>query len=169
VALWLNEKLMKTRINQIKKTMVLVLLVLGFGAASAQEEQALVKDAIEAKQFVFEAQTALPTAASMRQLSGEGYRLRVSGDSLVAHLPYFGRVYSSLYNGDGGYKFTSTQNNYKVKHLKRGGWDITLQPKDITDVREIQLTVSENGTAMLRVLSNNRQPISYNGRVSKLQ
>ena len=156
---------MKTRINLYKTPFLFLLVMLCFGAAQAQDDSNLVKDAVAARQFVFDAQKVLPTGARARQVSGERYNLRVSGDSLVSYLPYFGRAYSTSYNGESGIKFTSTDFDYSVKNTKRGGWEISLRPKDVTDFREFVLTVFENGSAMLRALSNNRQPISYNGTV----
>jgi hypothetical protein len=156
---------MKTRINPLKKTILFLVLLLCFYAAYAQNSEVPVRSAIESRKFVFDAQTVLPNAARARQISGEGYEVRVSGDSLVSYLPYFGRVYSAPLNGEGGIKFTSTKFDYAVKNRKRGGWEIELQPNDITDVRKLVLTVFENGSATLRAMSNNRQPISFNGTV----
>lgn len=156
---------MKTRINFFRKTLLVLMFPLCFGAAYAQNSEGSVKSAIEGRKFVFNAQTVLPNAARSQQISGEGYEVRVSGDSLVSYLPYFGRVYSVPLNGEGGIKFTSTKFGYAVKNRKRGGWEIELQPNDVADVRKLVLTVFENGSATLRAMSNNRQPISFNGTV----
>jgi hypothetical protein len=56
-----------------------------------------------------------------------------------------------------------------VKATKKGGWEIVLKPKDVRDVREYFLSVSEKGYANLRVTSNNRQPISYSGVITALK
>src|ERR1044071_8700908 len=79
-----------------------------------------------------------------KALSSE-YDLRLLGDSVVAYLPYFGRAYAATYgSGDGGIKFTSTQFEYTAKTRKKG-WDITIAPKDGSDVRQLFLSVSPNG------------------------
>jgi hypothetical protein len=41
-----------------------------------------------------------------------------------------------------------------------------MKPSDVTDFREFLLTISENGYGTLRALTNNRQPISFNGYIS---
>lgn len=159
---------MKTHIKNVKKAVLFLFLFIGFGAVHAQDSSA-VRTALETKHFLFKAQTVLPTVGRMRQLTGEDYQVRVSGDSTVSYLPYFGRAYSASMTGEGGIKFTSTQFDYTVKARRKGGWDITLRPKDVSDVRELFLTVSESGNATLRATTNNRQPISYNGTVEAVQ
>jgi hypothetical protein len=52
---------------------------------------------------------------------------------------------------------------------KKGGWEITITPKDGKDVRNCQLTVYESGNANLLVNSNNRQSINYSGEVAPLE
>jgi hypothetical protein len=159
---------MNTTTNRFIVYIIFLLLAGCAVAGNAQNENASVKAAVEAKQFVFDAQTIVPTGARARQVGGEGYRLRVSGDSLISDLPYFGRAYSASYNGEGGIKFKSASFDYAVKNRKRGGWEIALRPNDVSDFREFVLTVFDNGSAQLRALSNNRQPISYNGTVTAL-
>jgi hypothetical protein len=159
---------MKTHTMLLKKSVLFLFLAFGFAVAHAQDSTS-VKTAVETKHFVFKAQTALPTAGTMRQLSGEDYMVRVSGDSLASYLPYFGRAYTAPIGREGGIKFKTTQSDYAVKARRKGGWDIRLRPKDVSDVRELLFTVSDNGYASLRVLSNNRQPISFNGTVQAIE
>ena len=156
---------MKTHISPLKKLVLFLLLTFSLGASQAQDNQTSVKDAVAAKQFVFQVNTVLPTSGRVRQVGSDEYQVRVSGDSLVSDLPYFGRAYSAPLKSEGGLHFTSTKFEYSVSDKKKGGWDILIRPKDNSDVREFSLTVSDNGFATLRALSNNRQPISYNGVV----
>ena len=147
------------------KTAIFSLLIFCLNVAQAQEDGASVKEAVQSKQFVFEAQTVQPATGSFRQLTGERYEVRLAGDSLVSYLPYFGRVYSAPLNARGGIQFTSTKFQYAYKQKKKGDWSVSIKPSDVTDLREFVLTVNENGFATLQALSNNRQPISYNGQV----
>jgi hypothetical protein len=141
--------------------------------ATAQEsgkparEQSSIHKQIENKRFLFVAQTALPMRGRSVQLTSS-YDLRVSGDSVIAYLPYYGRAYSASMNiYDGGIKFTSVKNTFTVKDRKKGGWDITIQPADANDIRELNLTIFSNGSASLRISSNNRDPISFSGMISQ--
>lgn len=94
--------------------------------------------------------------------------MRVSKDSLVTYLPYFGRAYSApIGTSDGGFQFTSTDFAYSTEARKKGGWLIKIKPNDNRDIQQMFLTVTESGSASLQVTSTNRQPISYNGYVVK--
>jgi hypothetical protein len=158
---------MKTAINIFSKPFILLVFAFCFVTAEAQVKSNDIKSMIETKQFVFKAQTVLPTSMSIRQLSGDNYDLKLFGDSLVSYLPYFGRAYTAPVPGSpGGYNFTSTKFDFTAKERKKGGWYIVIKPEDVTDFREFSLVVSESGSATLRALSNNRQMISYNGYIT---
>lgn len=139
-------------------------------AQQAKKEKQAPKDngiekKVQDKQYTFIAQSASPMRGSIRQLS-PGYDLRVAGDSVIAYLPYFGRAYTAPDNlTGGGIKFTSIKADYQVKARNKGGWDITIKPKDASDVQQLNLTVFQNGSASLQVTTTNRQPISFNGYI----
>lgn len=131
-----------------------------------KDKQAQIKNMVEARNYVFKAQTAIPTAGSVRQLNSD-FDLRVSKDTIVSDLPYFGRAYTAPINpSEGPLRFTSTDFQYTATGKKKGGWDITITPKDRQDPRQLTLTIFENGTASVVVTSYNRQPISFNGYVT---
>jgi hypothetical protein len=142
---------------------------MGIAQESKEDKKAKKKSEIATlineKNFVFEAQTAYPTTGRQINLTSP-YDVRVSGDSVISYLPYFGRAFVAPINpDDAGIKFTSTRNSYNLKDKKNSGWDITILPKDTKDVRQMYLTVSEDGYASLNVISNNRQTIRFNGIV----
>lgn len=122
---------------------------------------------INAQDYRFIAQTAIPMGGATKHLS-YGYDLTVSHDSVVAYLPYYGRAYTAPIDPTkSGIQFTSTQFDYKVDTTKKGGWEITIKPRDNRDVNQINLSVSSAGYASLRVTSVNRQAISYSGEIVK--
>jgi hypothetical protein len=142
---------------------ILSVLLLSVTAVKAQDKN--VASLIESKNFVFVAETANPLSGQFRQLTSE-YDLRVLGDSIVAFLPYFGRAFSAPIDpNQGGIQFTSTDFEYSQQTRKKGGWNINIKPKDTRDVRQMNLFIRQNGNASLQVTSNNRQSISYNGRI----
>src|SRR5215203_3189394 len=160
---------MKTAMSILYKNFLFSVLVFANSTIHAQDKDSERRSLVESKRFVFKAQSVSPASAPLRQLNGDNYDLKVLGDSLVSYLPYFGRAYTAPTPGTtGGYNFTSTKFDYTSKNRKKGGWDITLKPKDVTDFREFGLTISQNGTASLRALSNNRQLISYNGFITEV-
>lgn len=102
-----------------------------------------------------------------RQVSG-GFELKISGDSLSCYLPYIGRAYT-VSPGEGGMNFTSASIEYKAKEKKKNNWEISIRPKDRDDIRQLILTIYNNGYARLFASSNNRQSIHYYGYISKTE
>ena len=142
-----------------------------FSCSSSQNVTAVkgaeVKNILDSQRYVFVAQTALPMGGQSRHLTSE-YRLVISPDSVISDLPYFGRAYSApMGSSEGGIKFTSTKFDYNLQESKKGKWDVTIKPKDATDVREVNVTIFDSGSASVQVTSNNRQPMSFNGYIAR--
>lgn len=168
---------MKT-IQSLSKTLLLFLLVAGSMVSVAQaqtqtkkekaaEKAAAVKKLVESQNYVFNAQTVIPMGGRSRQITSD-YDLRVAKDSVISWLPYFGRAFTAPIDPTkGGIQFTSRDFEYTVTDAKKGGWNIVIKPKDASDVQQMQLNIYENGYAYLQVMSNNRQPISFNGYVTE--
>jgi hypothetical protein len=153
------------------KTMILLLfttvaLTPAWAQQKKQDKKALIQDMVEARNYVFIPQTALPTAGSTRQLTYD-FDLRVSKDTVISNLPYFGRAYSAPINpSQGPLNFTSTKFDYTVKDRKKGGWDIIIKTQDLQqDQVQFAMSIFENGNATVTVNSTNRQPIVYNGYI----
>ena len=152
--------------NTCRKVMITLSVVLfSLTISFAQElDKATVEKAVNSKQFVFKARTVLPMRGSSRSLTSD-YEVRLLGDSIISHLPYFGRVYNATYGGSGGVDFTSAKFDYKSKLRKKGGWDVTIETKDVKDRQQLIFYISETGYATLQVMDNNREPISFNGYI----
>ncbi|HYE55276.1 MAG TPA: DUF4251 domain-containing protein [Chitinophagaceae bacterium] len=148
------------------KPVYMLLFLLGLAFTSQAQETKDIKNVIDSKNYVFTAQSATPIGGRYRQLTSD-YDLRIVGDSVVAFLPYFGRAFSAPMDPSrGGIQFTSTDFGYEQTDRRKGGWIISIKPKDVQDVRELTLSVTESGRATLQVLSNSRQSISFNGYVA---
>lgn len=145
-------------------TLALVCLLLFQQDSWSQKDTAAIGSKLRAQQYTFVAQTATPLRGRFIQLTSP-YDLRVSMDSVIAALPYFGRAFSATPGSTGGgIDFTSTKFDYK-KEWRKKKWEITIAPHDNTDVNELFLTVFDNGKASLRVSSNNRQSITFDGYI----
>jgi hypothetical protein len=158
---------MKTTVSPFKKPGILIIaLLVGTVALFAQDEKATAtKNIIESQRYVFKAETVSPTTGRTRQLTSE-YSLKISSDSVVADLPYFGRAYSAPINTGGGINFVSVKFEYNVSLDKKNRWQVTIKPKDVSESQEMFLTVFENGKADLSVRSSNRQPITFYGYIT---
>jgi hypothetical protein len=158
---------MKT-INKLSGKFLLLSFLVGLFTTTgySQNKKAEIKKMVEQKQFVFHAQTALPMSGRTKHLTTE-YDLKVAPDKIISYLPFFGRAYSLPYNPtEGGFNFTSEKFDYTTSK-KKGRWEISIKPKDVTDFKEFTLSISESGYGTLHAISNNRQPISFTGYISE--
>ena len=146
--------------------LLLIYLFAGWSVSLAQnagdQTEEVLTSAIEKKSYTYRVQSVTPMKGGTRQLN-PGYTLTVKGDTLIANLPYFGRVYQSTIGGDAGFNFTSYVFDYQVKPRKKGGWIVTIKTKDLPSQRQFNLTVSKNGSTSLSVLCSDRESISYYG------
>jgi len=128
----------------------------------SDQTKEILQSAIEYKSFTYQVQSMSPTKGGTRQLN-PGYSLLLKGDTLVANLPYIGRVHQAAYGADGGFDFTSYTFDYQVKPRKKSGWNVSIKTKDLSSQRQFNLTISENGSASLTVTCSDRESISYYG------
>jgi hypothetical protein len=161
----------------LKNFFVLLLIVgAGLNIASAQNtksakkaaKEIAVKGKINGQRYTFLANYMLPQRGSGKSLT-DNYDLRVTKDSVIAFLPYYGRAYYDVpYGGaDGGIKFTSTKFSYEVKDKKKGGWEITIKPNDVKNTNRLLLNISTDGYASLSVTSSNRDFITFDGYIKE--
>ena len=130
-----------------------------------QEQAEKVQRMVEAQDYRFVAQRALPMSGRSVHLTSE-YDMRVSSDTISAYLPYFGRAYVAPMNpAEGGIKFESKDFNYKLENAKKGGWIARITIKDAQRRVEMILNISTSGSANLSVNDDTRQSISFNGYV----
>jgi len=157
----------------LRNILILALIVgAGISTASAQnsgkDKKAVkitaIKNDVNGRHYTFLANTATPLRGRTIQLTSE-YDVRITPDSVISFLPYFGTAYMDVpYNPtDGGVKFSSTKFDYKVSERKKGGWEITISPKDVKNLERLVLSISSDGYASLSVTSTNRDPISFYG------
>jgi hypothetical protein len=135
-------------------------------AVAQQKDTSEIREIVESKNYIFMAQQAYPQNGITRILT-PGYDLTVRVDTVISYLPFFGRAYVAPLNPfEGGIKFLSSDFRYEMKKLK-SKWEITIRPKDVSEVQQLNLDIFDNGSATLRVINTNRQPISFNGYVEK--
>jgi hypothetical protein len=134
-----------------------------------QEQAEKVQKMVEAQNYKFVAQRALPMSMRSVNLTSE-YEMSVSKDTIKAHLPYFGRAYVAPMNPlEGGIRFESKDFIYRLENTKRGGWTAYINIIDAARRIEMILNVTTGGSASLLVNDNVRQSISFNGYVEELK
>ncbi|MFI5155980.1 MAG: DUF4251 domain-containing protein [Chitinophagales bacterium] len=130
--------------------------------------QAAVKSLIESKHYLFTPQSMMPMKGRSRPLSST-YEVRITGDTMLSYLPYVGRSYVAGYgDSDGAIDFKSTSFDYSSEPAKKGGWNITIAPKKISNVSKFMFNISETGHTTLVVTSNTRDQITFYGAISAL-
>ncbi len=144
---------------------MLVGITASLGAIAQNSVKGTTLEKITNKNFIFEPQTMMPASGGMRQLNG-GYKLQISGDSLISYLPYIGRAYTAqVYGAGGGLDFTSTDFTYKFAPAKKNSYTVNISAKDGTQSSQFTFTIFDDGNAYLQVTSSSRQPVSYNGHI----
>ncbi|MFD2921672.1 DUF4251 domain-containing protein [Terrimonas rubra] len=144
-----------------------IVLTLSTSFLQAQEDdKAKNTRIVNEKNYIFKADQALPMRGQSRMLTNE-FDLVVTPDTVISFLPYFGRAYQAPINPlDGGIKFTSTDFSYKSSaKSKKGGWKITIEPKDASGITALNLEVFDNGQATLHVTQTHKDPISFSGYI----
>ncbi len=128
-----------------------------------------LKHGIDSKQFHFLATSVTGSKGKTAQLTS-GYFVFVGGDSLTVSLPFFGTSSTSAghygaSNDDGGINFHTHKFSYKADTTKKGGWDITIEPKGQNSASRISLSITSSGTCRTSVNSNARSTMYFYGNV----
>ncbi|WP_294082081.1 DUF4251 domain-containing protein [Proteiniphilum sp. UBA5384] len=145
---------------------VLVFHACGTAQTAAEKEKlaADVRNAVEVPYFTFKATHAYPTGYKSVYLSPY-YDVKVSPDTVKTYLPYYGRAYRVPMNpNEGGYRFTSTDFEYRVEEgTKKGNWNVIITVRDLDRPLIFRFDIWENGTARLDINDTDRQSISFQG------
>lgn len=153
-------------------------------SSQASLDSKTVDALVSSQEFTFHAQRAnpmnydvinvmnsIPNSTSMRilELNGDDYSITINKNNLEVVLPYFGRVFNSTF-GDrdkNSYRFTSKDFTVNKAQNKKGNWILKIKPNDTRNVDEIIIEIFKSGKAFVSMRSNDRQPITYDGYVSK--
>ena len=165
--------------NRLKTLSVATLAFISFNAL-AQTDKATTAKIVTAKTYTFVARSATPlntqdVSAVMSRMPGgmqggtinldaSTYEVRVTPDSVVAYLPYYGRSYTAtIGQTDGGIKFNSKKFTYKSNKGKKYGWDVVVDTKDVNENYRLAFSIGDEGYVTLSLNSNNKQSITYQG------
>jgi len=172
------------KIDLMKKTIkgfataslsMLLMVLISYGCettnrTTATTETENVGNISQGSDWVFTANTAIPQKGSTRQLS-IGFNVTLNQKKLVVYLPYYGQAYTGadLFSGKGPLDFTSTDFTIERTAAKKGGWNISIKPRDYKEVQSMEFTFYDNGTAYLNVSMQNRSSINFNGTVEQVK
>lgn len=166
----------------------LVILLLGGCKATQEpmspEQQAQLQSLAEGRNFTFEAEYANPQTSkaymsaanatvaraggntlSRISLQGEGYYLKISGDSVASYLPYYGvRDNFSEPGRPDGIDLDTEIEDLKISQKKSGAYQLTFYARRKTERFQLNLELLANGKANLAVYSGQRDAIRFEGR-----
>lgn len=150
----------------------LSILLLSCGTTKSALEKAektlLMDEKFENLDFKFMAEYAYPQSFQPIYLSPR-YDVKVTPDTVIAYLPYYGRAYRApMDSSEGGIKFESTDFNSKVeKGRKDGEWVVTIRTLDTSRPFTLHFQLWNSGTARLDVTDQDRQSISFRGSIEE--
>ena len=142
------------------------------GCASQQERaarRALVRHAVaegvDSRQLRININSMSPMRYNTRTVS-YGFYLHISGDSVESYLPYMGQVYRTpVVSSPQGLNFDAPIVDYQHYQPKSGLWRIDFTTSSEEDHYLYSIEVHDNGTALVRVRGEYRDPISFIGDV----
>ena len=125
-----------------------------------------LEEIVAAGDFEVEHSWAFPNNANNINLIGNPNHIIVKNDSVDVFLPYFGvRHAGGNYGAEGGIIYEGPLRDYEVEENKDKGY-IDLKFNGVKDGEEMNFTVTlyPNEKARTRIVSNQRAPISYEGK-----
>lgn len=133
-------------------------------AAAALQKQKEIEALMESKDFVFDAEKAIPLGYRFVILDRNSYFLNFNTEKVISELPFFGRAYKAPYGVGGGIKFEGKPENIQLEKKKKS-YILKATVKGQDDVYNLLFSVFFNGSTTLSVSSNNRASISYDGTI----
>ena len=132
---------------------------------SKAERIANITEKVESGDYTFVPQTVLPMGGKAVDLNYSFY-LKVRKDTIESHLPYYGRAYVAPFPSEnGGITFVSTDFNYTISDKEKGTWNAHIGLNDSQKRHKLSLKIGDTGYTTLTVLDNNRQSISFYGKI----
>jgi hypothetical protein len=150
----------------MKNLFLIFLLAITVPVCAQADRTAAIKALVDAKSYDFHATTATAMDGMVKNLTSE-YLVKMSPDSIVGFLPYFGRGNAPTMDGD-GISFTTKDFSYDSRPTKKGGWEITIRPKDDgqRSVSQLYFSIRSNGLTTIHVMAPHKDPITFDGEIT---
>ena len=135
-------------------------------AARLAEKARKVASALNERRFTILVDRMYPLRGSSRSIS-YGYSVEVRNDSLLSHLPYFGRAYAIPYGGGKGLSFSTPITSYREYRKKNDLRHIEIGLANDEDTYLYTIEVFDNGKSTIDVQSRQRELISFSGEMAE--
>ena len=150
---------------------LLLIMAISIPTLSAQtkkEKKELKKQAVEklitSGKYKIDVNRALPARGRSVMLTYP-YSVEIRNDSIISHLPYYGRAYSIPYGGGEGLNFKAPLTDYKLDWDKKGTAKIKFTARSTEDKFDFDIDIFSNGSSTIFVNMQNRQSINFQGEV----
>ncbi|GJM63187.1 DUF4251 domain-containing protein [Persicobacter diffluens] len=132
----------------------------------AQQTHSLVMSG----KFVFNVEQVSPLRGRTLNVVTDNYTLTFNGPEAIAYLPYFGRAFSASYgSSEGGIKFNQKKQNEKMEiDEKKDRKTISFDINEGNEQYQCYLEIFSNGSGALRIKPQNKDAISYTGKIAPL-
>ena len=149
----------------MKHLLIICIIAITCIQVHAQDTQN-IKAMLDAKHYIFEPRNMTTGQGRLKQLD-PGYFFTISGDTLKTYLPYVGGAYTApLDPSEAGFDFSTSDFSYTVSSGKKNSYDVIVKAKGKTAITDFMLTIYDNGTAYLKVVASDKEPVSYNGNIA---
>jgi hypothetical protein len=135
-------------------------------AQSPDEIAGFVLEAIDSRSFTVDVDHIIPLRGPSRH--DFGYSVKVDGEDVISHLPFFGVSSVSTYNEGNPLSFEGKIQQYNCYQDKKGAFVIdfvTVNPVNIQVPIYYHLTIWGNGSTYITVNSPGRDSMSYSGNL----
>ncbi len=150
---------------------LLLIIAISIPTLSAQtkkEKKELKKQAVEklitSGKYKIDVNRVLPARGRSVMLTSL-YSVEIRNDSIISHLPYYGRAYSIPYGGGEGLNFKAPLTDYKLDWDKKGTAKIKFTARSTEDKFDFDIDIFSNGSSTIFVNMQNRQSINFQGEV----
>ncbi len=136
------------------------------------QEYAEIKILINSGIYIFESDWATTQKGNRINLISNPNFLKMDHKNAIVDMPYFGisQSPSVSFSGSGGIEFDSVIKDLKVDfNDKKQKVIIKFSAQNKTENFNVTLAVFRSGNANLNIISNSRNSISYDGKVSEIK
>jgi len=138
---------------------------------TARQEKAVLKakmaqavgDSITCGRFQVDVDRAFPQRGGRMVVLSSPYYVRVSGDTLLSRLPFFGRAYSIPYGGGSGLNFDGRIVSRSSVVSKKGEHIVKLGVTSAEDAYDYTISIFDNGSASVSVTPRQRSQMYFTG------
>ena len=143
----------------------MLLLTLAYARGQSGDASA-VRNLVDSERFTFEAQGVTSSMGDYRNLTTGDYKVQVNKDSVSCFLPYYGHAMMAINNQvPDQLDVHSHKASYKTRVTRKGGWSMSVKPRDDNSVQQFAFEINPDGTATLTVTCPLLDPISFNGYI----